>query len=596
MPNLFDGYRNSPKEAIAFQIAFLRKANMKNKAKEKLNTVHRGTKKAFNWVAKKVGKEEKQTDVPEDWKLEDELKKEMDKLNLLNKSDLVDLFYDELANKVKYKENDNEEGLSIAVIEETSKNYDDIDESLTPASKAVAITHRFAEKFYPKTTEKLENASDEELKEFERTFEDKLKEAKEEDIEEIKNELGVNEITGEAVRKALTKSGGPITMIALMNLSGFGAYLMLSTVMHAIFTTMLGITLPFAAYTGASSALAFLTGPFGILLATGFGGWSLFKGKGKLTRSLLTVPVFLGVKANDKPLLPKKEELPSYLDSAEKRIREKYIDEINDLKNKHSKAKNKYEKEKRIREKINQKRLNLKDKIKKKGDKIKFLEREYSKSQSKVEDIRRKKERKEKQLEKLKRKETENDPEVKRLKEELKLYEDEIKKAIDDKREYEILLEDVEENKDELHVAYLDEKEINEEKNKKIKELENEVEDLKDKKERKIKSEKKKILRSWNVHFDKMEFKSQPLRWTADKHFNERLDIEQTLKELHEMDDPNNMSKSKLTELPDNPSHCKFSLGNRPARIAYKVKNNKIYIKLMYLRKNQDKAFRAYKQ
>ena len=93
-----------------------------------------------------------------------------------------------------------------------------------------------------------------------------------------------------------------------------------------------------------------------------------------------------------------------------------------------------------------------------------------------------------------------------------------------------------------------------------------------------------------------MVFESQPLRWVADKHFNERLDVEQTLKELHEMDDPNNMSKSKLTELPDNPSHCKFSLGNRPARIAYKVKNNKIYIKLMYLRKNQDKAFRAYKQ
>ncbi len=386
MPNLFDGYRNSPKEAIAFQIAFLRKANMKNKAREKLNTVHRETKKAFNWVAKKTGKEEKQTDIPEDWKLEDELKSEMEKLTLLSKNDLVDLFYDELANKVKYKEKKDEEGLSIAVIEETAKKFNDIDESLTPASKAVAITNRFAEKFYPKTTEKLENASEEELKEFERTFEDRLKEASKEDIEEIKNELGVNEITGEAVRKALTKSGGPITFIALINLSGFGAYLMLSTVMHAIFTTMLGITLPFAAYTGASSTLAFLTGPFGILLASGFGGWSLLKGKGKMIRSLLTVPVFLGVKANDKPLLPKKEELPSFLDATERRIREKYIDQINHLKEKHSSAEDKYNKEKRIREKINQKILNLRKKIKKKEDKIKFFEKEYSKSKKKIED------------------------------------------------------------------------------------------------------------------------------------------------------------------------------------------------------------------
>jgi uncharacterized protein YaaW (UPF0174 family) len=50
--------------------------------------------------------------------------------------------------------------------------------------------------------------------------------------------------------------------IALANMSGFGVYVMASTLVGGL-TSVLGVTLPFAAYTGMSSIIATLTGPVG---------------------------------------------------------------------------------------------------------------------------------------------------------------------------------------------------------------------------------------------------------------------------------------------------------------------------------------------
>jgi hypothetical protein len=49
---------------------------------------------------------------------------------------------------------------------------------------------------------------------------------------------------------------------------GFGAYIALTTSMHAV-AAAFGATLPFAAYTTATSALSFLTGPFLLLPVLG---------------------------------------------------------------------------------------------------------------------------------------------------------------------------------------------------------------------------------------------------------------------------------------------------------------------------------------
>lgn len=64
-------------------------------------------------------------------------------------------------------------------------------------------------------------------------------------------------------------SGG----IVAANLSGFGLYLASSTALGAI-TSAIGVTLPFAVYTGMSSTLAILIGPVGWVA---LGGWVLHK-------------------------------------------------------------------------------------------------------------------------------------------------------------------------------------------------------------------------------------------------------------------------------------------------------------------------------
>lgn len=56
--------------------------------------------------------------------------------------------------------------------------------------------------------------------------------------------------------------GVAASTMALANLSGFGVYVMASTLVGGL-TSVLGVTLPFAAYTGMSSIIATLTGPVG---------------------------------------------------------------------------------------------------------------------------------------------------------------------------------------------------------------------------------------------------------------------------------------------------------------------------------------------
>ena len=102
-------------------------------------------------------------------------------------------------------------------------------------------------------------------------------------------------------------SSGPIALISLINLSGFGAYLMLTTVIHAVFTTMLGVTMPWAVYQGATTALAILTGPIGWLLSAGVGSIQIRRGQKKINRDLLAHTVWFGVSNCGQALVPDEE-------------------------------------------------------------------------------------------------------------------------------------------------------------------------------------------------------------------------------------------------------------------------------------------------
>jgi uncharacterized protein YaaW (UPF0174 family) len=77
--------------------------------------------------------------------------------------------------------------------------------------------------------------------------------------------------------------GGPATTLGLLGAaqaSGFGVY-MASTTALGFLTHAVGVTLPFAVYSGMTSTIAFVIGPAGWLAVGGWGAWKLVQPRWK---------------------------------------------------------------------------------------------------------------------------------------------------------------------------------------------------------------------------------------------------------------------------------------------------------------------------
>ena len=94
----------------------------------------------------------------------------------------------------------------------------------------------------------------------------------------IKNLLGVRDLTIDNVTGVLPK----LAMITIgqvgVSATGFAAYQAMTVIVHAVMTTFLGTTLPFAVYTSMTSALAFLVNPLtAVTLGVGVLGLRQYK-------------------------------------------------------------------------------------------------------------------------------------------------------------------------------------------------------------------------------------------------------------------------------------------------------------------------------
>ncbi|QCE40229.1 hypothetical protein [Psychroserpens sp. NJDZ02] len=94
------------------------------------------------------------------------------------------------------------------------------------------------------------------LKLFQQEFE-KLTEEEKDNINKELEKAGLD--------KTQIKSLSGISALGAAQLSGFGIYLLASSTLGAI-TSIIGITLPFAFYTGMSSVISFVIGPVGFLV------------------------------------------------------------------------------------------------------------------------------------------------------------------------------------------------------------------------------------------------------------------------------------------------------------------------------------------
>jgi len=294
-PTLFDGLQKASKEELSYLIALLRQQTMKNIFSDKFNNTVTTGKKAFNSVMSFFGKTNKTNDdIDRESKenhqdINNKIKEEIRALQSYSQEQLYTLFIDEVREELDIPDS-SLALLSNKIIASAAKTDSSINEELTVEQKADII--------YQKTLQSiissLEKQSDEERNEMIRQLDIELDSLSSDRKELIKQSLQTDHLSGEVLRNSFLKSGIGIGSLITVG-SSFGAYIAINTIIHAIFTSFLGITLPFAVYTGVAKGVSIIAGPIGWCALGGYSIYSLIKTLGKLTSAMMSVVVFIAM-------------------------------------------------------------------------------------------------------------------------------------------------------------------------------------------------------------------------------------------------------------------------------------------------------------
>ena len=294
-PTLFDGLQKASKEELSYLIALLRQQTMKNIFSDKFNNTVTTGKKAFNSVMSFFGKTNKTNDdIDRESKenhqdINNKIKEEIRTLQSYSQEELYTLFIEEVREELDVPDS-SLALLSNKIIASAAKTDSSINEELTVEQKADII--------YQKTLQSiissLEKQSDEERNEMIRQLDIELDSLSSDRKELIKQSLQTDHLSGEVLRNSLLKSGIGIGSLITVG-SSFGAYIAINTIIHAIFTSFLGITLPFAVYTGVAKGVSIIAGPIGWCALGGYSIYSFIKTSGKLTSAMMSVVVFIAM-------------------------------------------------------------------------------------------------------------------------------------------------------------------------------------------------------------------------------------------------------------------------------------------------------------
>ena len=294
-PTLFDGLQNASKEELSYLIALLRQQTMKNIFSDKFNNTVTTGKKAFNSVMSFFGKSKKTNDdIDRESKenhqdINNKIKEEIRTLQNYSQEQLYTLFIEEVREELDVPDS-SLALLSNKIIASAAKTDPSINEELDVEQKADII--------YQKTLQSiissLEKQSDEERDEMIRQLDIELDSLSSDRKELIKQSLQTDHLSGEVLRNSFLKSGIGIGSLITVG-SSFGAYIAINTIIHAIFTSFLGITLPFAVYTGVAKGVSIIAGPIGWCALGGYSIYSLIKTSGKLTSAMMSVVVFIAM-------------------------------------------------------------------------------------------------------------------------------------------------------------------------------------------------------------------------------------------------------------------------------------------------------------
>ncbi len=341
MPNIFDAINKMDEEQLRNQLASLEEMNVANILSEMGQKTKRGAVKLYNGL---LGLMKKQAVAePEVISLEQRVEIKKRELDKLGKSELQSRTKKVLIEKVNSAsisliENESDDEVSAWVIQTATKCFKkEIEESLTVAQKADAIYHRYNERLLSQTQQKYKEATPEQKKEIDAALQREVDAMSDTQKKELQEALGIEKITGEAMGKILKTTAGGTALLVALDVSGFGAYMALTTIMHAVFTTTLGITLPFAVYTTSTGILSFFLGPGGWLVFAGIEAFMLNKNKNKIIYELLAQVVWSSVLVCGGRFTPKEDSLPSWLPAEQRADAERESAELLSLMGKYKK-------------------------------------------------------------------------------------------------------------------------------------------------------------------------------------------------------------------------------------------------------------------
>ena len=340
MANIFDGYQKLSDDDIRNQIAILSVVNIGNIFSVYGQKAHKGISKALNFFGGLVRK--KIMEVPDVKEIDERIADYVDSLKYMSRDDLEQTlrkaFMTRIGDKagmgIDYKEMQTclredmqqieetaqdrreirDECLSLNIVDKAAK-YLGVDLSLTPAEKIEVVSQRYAERIYSELQKQAKKSVNDEARKLVKQLDTDIDALRPEEREAMRKALKLDEVTGETVRNLLVTTGG--STLFLSATTGFGSYIALTTMMHAVATTALGITLPFAAYTGAASIFGILTGPVGWLLLAGIGIWQFTTGSSKINGEILSQSVFLSKVGYKRSFMAEDNELPSWISPEE---------------------------------------------------------------------------------------------------------------------------------------------------------------------------------------------------------------------------------------------------------------------------------------
>ena len=348
-PTLFDGLKIASKEELAYLIALLRQQTMKNIVSDKFNSTVTTGKKAINTVMSLFGKSQKTNiEIEQEQKenyqdINAKIQEEIQELQNYPKEVLYDTLLQEIQKELKNNTTDLLK-LSNDMIECAAKTDKAIDKEYSTNQKADAIYQKTLQSI--KST--LEKQSVQEQNEMICQLDEILKSLSAEKQAVVKQSLKTDHLTGEVLRNSILKSG--IGIGSLIAVGGtFSSYIAINTIIHAVFTTALSMTGPFAVYTGVAKGVSIITGPIGWCALGGYSIYSLAKTSGKLTAAIMSVIVFIAITLYGKSFLVDEDGNPLWFttDSSEYQDYKKSLYEAATLRDiiettrQESKAKNK---------------------------------------------------------------------------------------------------------------------------------------------------------------------------------------------------------------------------------------------------------------